>query len=180
MLDSLKISGADLESCYVSSCVKLARCKSSQINPFGSEKDFVEIDVSFLGTGNGQVFILGVYDRESGQIRLSASQHISVTARPAVLRPHAPTHIPVRRRHHPARACPALIPRLARCVTRATSRSASPFTQRAKDVQKTELLGSPEQGRPKKLLLVSTSSRFAIRPFRIRESGSSASGRPSV
>ena len=80
MLDSLKISGADLESCYVSSCVKLARCKSSQINPFGSEKDFVEIDVSFLGTGNGQVFILGVYDRESGQIRLSASQHISESA----------------------------------------------------------------------------------------------------
>ena len=76
MLDSLKISRADLESCYV----VLRKACAMQINPFGSEKDFVEIDVSFLGTGNGQVFILGVYDRESGQIRLSASQHISESA----------------------------------------------------------------------------------------------------
>ena len=93
----------------------------------------------------------------------------TVTARPAVLRPaRAHAHsCEASSSSSPrlSRACPALISRLSRYVTRATSRSASPFTQRVKDVQKTELLGSPEQGRPKKLLLVSTSSRFAIRPF---------------
>ena len=43
---------------------------------------------------------------------------------------------------------PVLVPRLSRFVTRAVSRSASPFTRRSKNIQKTELLGSPEQGWP--------------------------------
>ena len=93
----------------------------------------------------------------------------------------------------PARPCKSLThwvttsPRLSHvhpapgpvCHPVHTSKSAPPFTRRGKDVQKTELLCSPEQGRPKKLRKVAL-SRFAIRPFRIHESGSSASCRPSI
>ena len=77
-------------------------------------------------------------------------------------RPHAPTDIPVRRRHRH----PALVPHLSRALSKLASPLHSPKQVRT------------ESGTPwfagaraaKTLPAITSSSRFAIRPFRIRES----------